>query len=605
MKLHWLLHSVLGEDVRLAFAPFGKVTDVSRERRRVHWVSDKGSTTRLVTLRLNAGVKLDDVPHQCARTYANVTGRVSSEDSPELIMDEADAEEASKAASELATQESTLTPPQTDQPEMLPKVTAATGQLVVAPVDTTPVASMPRGATETPVDSSESGTEPSAEPMDVLSPATNSAAAKRTPDEAGCSAPQLDASDGDEPPTKAPGTLAEGSEWVPNERTRICSKHFVNGEKSTIASHPGYYPTIFPDAYRSCQADDIARCSITFSVFLCTTRGNEACTQVNHKIVRDAEVQCKPAVVSHQSGRDSRTACFTGYDSVQACAAAMKDLCGVSPDIYALLLSIMPRSAERTSDVPITDRLVLFLMKLKLGITYTSGYYSSLAVFFCVSRNTVSRHFKSVLKILSIATQKWIYRPPDHVIRQTMPNCLKLHYQDCSMIIDCTEVRTEQPYTVQQQRVLYSHYKGGYTLKFLVGITPCGAVCFCSKAYGGRCSDSFITVDSGFLDLVQPGDVVMADKGFPGIKAGLEEVRAVLVMPPFLQGQDQFSESEVHETYQIAQVRIHVERIIQRIKMFNILNTRIPTELIAVMSDVFHVCCVLANLQPAIISSEQ
>ncbi|XP_077512587.1 uncharacterized protein LOC144123674 [Amblyomma americanum] len=203
------------------------------------------------------------------------------------------------------------------------------------------------------------------------------------------------------------------------------------------------------------------RCSGTFSVFLCSARGNEACTQVNHKIVCDAEVQCKPAVVSHQSGRDSRTACFTGYDSVQACAAAMKDLCGVSPDIYALLLSIMPRSAERTCDVPITDRLVLFLMKLKLGITY-----SSLAVLFCVSRNTVSRHFKSVLKTLSIATQKWIYRPPDHVIRQTMPNCFKVHYQGCSMIIDCTEVRTEQPYTVQQQRVLYSHYKGGYTLKF-------------------------------------------------------------------------------------------------------------------------------------------
>ncbi|XP_077511550.1 uncharacterized protein LOC144121954 [Amblyomma americanum] len=352
--------------------------------------------------------------------------------------------------------------------------------------------------------------------------------------------------------------------------------------------------------HKSCQTDDIARCSGTFSVFLCSARGNEACTQVNHKIVCDAEVQCKPAVVSRQSGRDSRTACFTGYDSVQACAAAMKDLCGVSPDIYALLLSIMPRSAERTCDVPITDRLVLFLMKLKLGITY-----SSLAVLFYVSRNTVSCHFKSVLKTLSIATQKWIYRSPDHVIGQTMPNCFKVHYQDCSMIIDCTEVRTEQPYIVQQQRVLYSHHKGGYTLKFLVGITPCGAVCFCSKAFGGRCSDFFITVDSGFLDLVQPGDVVMADKGFPGIKAGLEEIGAVLVIPPFLQGQDQFSESEVHGTYQIAQVRIHVERIIQRIKMFNILNTRIPTELIAVMSDVFHVFCVLANLQPPIISSEQ
>lgn len=110
-----------------------------------------------------------------------------------------------------------------------------------------------------------------------------------------------------------------------------------------------------------------------------------------------------------------------------------------------------------------------------------------------------------------------------------------------------------------------------------------------SKAYGGRCSDAYITVDSGFLDLVQPGDVVMADKGFPGIKSGLEQVQAVLVMPPFLQNSDQFSEREVTETYNIAQVRIHVERLIQRIKWcYNILNTRVPTELISAMSDVFH-----------------
>lgn len=94
----------------------------------------------------------------------------------------------------------------------------------------------------------------------------------------------------------------------------------------------------------------------------------------------------------------------------------------------------------------------------------------------------------------------------------------------------------------------------------------------------------------------------MADKGFPGIKSGLKQVQAVLVMPPFLQNSDQFSEGEVTETYSIAQVRIHVERVIQRIKCYNILNTRVPTELISAMSDVFHVvCCVLANLQPPII----
>ncbi|XP_037580019.2 uncharacterized protein LOC119462919 [Dermacentor silvarum] len=348
--------------------------------------------------------------------------------------------------------------------------------------------------------------------------------------------------------------------------------------------------------FQACQTDGDFAASSSFSVLLCSLQGNESCTQVEHKSVCSTAVQCKPPMTSRHSGFDHRTSCFTGYQSVKQCAPAVRDLCGVTLDVFALLMSIMPACAERSCDIPVADRVLMFLMKLKLGISY-----SSLAVLFSVSRNTVSRHFNSVLRTLRTATQKWIFRPPAHVIMKTMPECFKENYPGCSMIIDCTEVRTEQPSTVQQQRVLYSHYKGGYTLKFLVGITPCGAVCFCSKAYGGRCSDAYITVDSGFLDLVQPGDVVMADKGFPGIKSGLEQVQAVLVMPPFLQNSDQFSEREVTETYNIAQVRIHVERLIQRIKCYNILNTRVPTELISAMSDVFHVCCVLANLQPPII----
>lgn len=96
----------------------------------------------------------------------------------------------------------------------------------------------------------------------------------------------------------------------------------------------------------------------------------------------------------------------------------------------------------------------------------------------------------------------------------------------------------------------------------------------------------------------------MADKGSPGIKSGVEEAHAVLVTPPFLQGHGKFTDSEILETYNITQVRIHVERIIQLIKTYNILNLRVPTEMIAKMSDVFYVCCVLTNLQSPIIDEE-
>ncbi|XP_077512790.1 uncharacterized protein LOC144123960 [Amblyomma americanum] len=177
MKLHWRLHSVPDEDVGLALAPFGKVTNVSRERWRVHGVSDKASTTRLVTIKLNAGVKLDDLPHQvsvagelalvvvssrpplclrcsgtghvrrdcriprcgacrrigheegqCARTYASVAGPVNSEDKSSLLMDEADAEDASKEASVPVAQASTSTVPQAELLVALPSNGATLGQ---------------------------------------------------------------------------------------------------------------------------------------------------------------------------------------------------------------------------------------------------------------------------------------------------------------------------------------------------------------------------------------------------------------------------------------------------------------------------------------------
>ncbi|KAG0445243.1 hypothetical protein HPB47_017939, partial [Ixodes persulcatus] len=135
----------------------------------------------------------------------------------------------------------------------------------------------------------------------------------------------------------------------------------------------------------------------------------------------------------------------------------------------------------------------------------------------------------------------------------TMPECFKAHYPRCRYIIDCTEVRTETPATIEQQLALFSHYKGCHTVKFLIAILPNGTVTFISEAYGGRTSDTYITIDSGFLEHVEPGDVVLADKGIPGIKALVENKDGVMVFPPFSKGQLQFRNEEMEMTYEVAQ----------------------------------------------------
>lgn len=238
------------------------------------------------------------------------------------------------------------------------------------------------------------------------------------------------------------------------------------------------------------------------------------------------------------------------------------------------------------------NALLIFLMKLKLGLTY-----SSLAVFFGVHRTTISRIFTDTLLTLSVKTKNLIFWPNKRTISVLLPEAFKKNYPNCRCIIDCTELKVEQPNTVEQRVYMYSRYKGSYTVKFLVAITPNGMISFVSKCYGGRSSDSFITNDSGFLALLESGDEVLADKGFPGIKTTDENV--VIVMPPFLHN-GRFSEDEILETYNIASVRIHIERLFARLKTFGILN-KLTIDYLPFIDNIVHMCCVLTNMQAPII----
>ena len=74
----------------------------------------------------------------------------------------------------------------------------------------------------------------------------------------------------------------------------------------------------------------------------------------------------------------------------------------------------------------------------------------------------------------------------------------KKSYPKVRTIIDCTEVFLETPSSLEVQALLWSEYKHHCTLKFLVAITPNGAVSWVSPCYGGRTTDIYIVQDSDF-----------------------------------------------------------------------------------------------------------
>jgi hypothetical protein len=125
-------------------------------------------------------------------------------------------------------------------------------------------------------------------------------------------------------------------------------------------------------------------------------------------------------------------------------------------------------------------------------------------------------------------------------------------------------------------------------------------ITYLSRCYGGKASDTYITNHSGFLDNLSPGDMVMADKGFPRIKS--EEI--ITVIPPRASAkQKQFTQEQLEDTQKIASVRIHVERVIQRLKIFRILTHRFEYSLLPHVNKILRVCAALVNLSAPILRS--
>ena len=82
---------------------------------------------------------------------------------------------------------------------------------------------------------------------------------------------------------------------------------------------------------------------------------------------------------------------------------------------------------------------------------------------------------------------------------KTMPIDFRKHFSKCIAIIDCFKVFTERPTNLMARAQTWSNYKKHNTVKFLIGISPQGAISYISKGWGGRVSDVYLTEHCGIL----------------------------------------------------------------------------------------------------------
>jgi len=241
------------------------------------------------------------------------------------------------------------------------------------------------------------------------------------------------------------------------------------------------------------------------------------------------------------------------------------------------------------------DHLLLVLMRLRRGFMVKDLTYR-----FNIRQATASEIFRGWLPVIAqtlVLLLKW---PHKDSLRRNLPKAFRKKHHSCISIIDCTEVFIERPLSLHARAQTWSSYKNHNTIKYLISITPVGTVSFLSHGWGGRVSDKEITNKCGYLEKLQFGDLILADRGFT-IAEELAVRGAVLEIPAFTKGKQQLSQKEVDKSRQIANVRIHVERVIGRLRKFDIINSTIPIPQVDLLDDIMISICGLVNICKSVV----
>ena len=113
-----------------------------------------------------------------------------------------------------------------------------------------------------------------------------------------------------------------------------------------------------------------------------------------------------------------------------------------------------------------------------------------------------------------------------------------------------------------------------------------------------------LRLDLGFEDI----DQVLADRGFTCANSFSLYSRVELVIPAFTRGKPQLSAAEVQFSRDIANVRIHIERVIGGVKnKYSILQHILPIKIVmdseqdlSKIDKLVTTCCALFNICPSI-----
>lgn len=257
---------------------------------------------------------------------------------------------------------------------------------------------------------------------------------------------------------------------------------------------------------------------------------------------------------------------------------------GLTIKRFEFLVYLLKPLRSPVECLSIKDQLLMTLMKYKKNYEYTD-----MAYWYKCNRNLVSQIVHIWTDIMYITFKRIDF--------------WKLKYERSDLytiMLDCTEIPIERPTDPSIQQQTFSTYKNTNTFKSLIGNDEAGSIVYVSNLYSGSISDREIVKRCNILDILTPGDAVLADRGF-NISDLLEEKGILLNIPPYLRGKKQLTEIELMKTRRIASRRIKVENVIGLGKKFEILSDICKSHLWPIMNRIHYNCFMLANIRNPIV----
>ncbi|KAM6901018.1 uncharacterized protein PEZ65_019216 [Lycodopsis pacificus] len=240
---------------------------------------------------------------------------------------------------------------------------------------------------------------------------------------------------------------------------------------------------------------------------------------------------------------------------------------GIALDVFNILVSSLEGNTRNTFPMSLRDQVLLTLMMLKINHDI-----DKLAKQFRVSESIASMIVSFWIDELEKVLQPLIPWLPKETIEATMPQEFRKYYPNTTCVLHFCQCYVQKTPNRESGAKPHVHYYD--TVKYVVAVAPCGLIMFISGAYKVHSSEKSITMDSGLLDNLKPGDEFMT------------------------QGYASRNEHYVSST-------THIASAIQHLKVYKIVSRVVSNSMAPQINKILRICSALVNLRYDVIHDSQ